>query len=111
MFITHLTRGEHGPEYHMTQVGAWALAGDPDSFREGATAFRNARDWAQDKRDAFFSAANERSLTDMMQVRTFSLISDSDSFRQGATAFRDARAGPRNSAMHTSQLRMKGQDP
>src|SRR5579862_7218344 len=33
------------PEYNMTQLGAWALTGSPETFRQGASAFRNARDW------------------------------------------------------------------
>jgi hypothetical protein len=44
----------------MSQVKAWALTSDPDSFRQGVTAFRNARDWAQEQRDAHITAANER---------------------------------------------------
>jgi hypothetical protein len=62
MYTTHPTRGEDGisPEYHMSQVKAWALTSDPDSFRQGATAFRNARDWAQEQRGTFITAANER---------------------------------------------------
>lgn len=62
MYTTHPTRGEDGisPEYHMTQVRAFALTSNPDTFRQGAAAFRNARDWAQEQRDAFITAANER---------------------------------------------------
>jgi hypothetical protein len=33
MYTTHPTRGEDGPEYHMTQVRAFALTSDPDTFR------------------------------------------------------------------------------
>ena len=61
MYTTHLTQSIDGtPECHMTQVKGWALTSDPDTFRQGATAFRNARDWAQEQRDGFISAANER---------------------------------------------------
>jgi hypothetical protein len=62
LYTTHPTRGEDGisPEYHMTQVRAFALTGNINTFREGATAFRNAKDWAQEQRDAFITAANER---------------------------------------------------
>ncbi len=42
---------------NITQVYSWALDGDADKFREGAAAFRNARDWAQEQRDAFIKAA------------------------------------------------------
>ncbi|CAK7235386.1 hypothetical protein SCUCBS95973_009252 [Sporothrix curviconia] len=48
------------PEYHMTQVGTWATTGNIDSFRRGATAFRNARDLAKQHRDGFIQAANAK---------------------------------------------------
>lgn len=47
------------PKYHMTQIDAWAMTGNVDSFRRGATAFRNARDLAKQHRDGFIQAANE----------------------------------------------------
>jgi hypothetical protein len=50
---------ERSTDYYMNQLGAWALAGNPETFRHGATAFRNARDWAKEQRDRFIMAANE----------------------------------------------------
>ncbi|KAH7176371.1 hypothetical protein EDB81DRAFT_940301 [Dactylonectria macrodidyma] len=52
----------HGgqPEYHMTQVDAWDMTNDIESFRRGATAFRNTRDLAKRHRDNFIKAANVR---------------------------------------------------
>lgn len=47
------------PEYHMTSVDGFTLIGNPDACRRGLTAFRNGRDWAQEQRDRFISAANE----------------------------------------------------
>jgi hypothetical protein len=44
----------------MSQVGGWSLTGNPNTCRQGFTAFRNARDWAQEQRNTFISAANER---------------------------------------------------
>ncbi|KAH8588716.1 hypothetical protein B0O99DRAFT_638427 [Bisporella sp. PMI_857] len=44
----------------MTQINTWGLTGNPDSFRQGATALRNARNWAQEQRNSFIAAANER---------------------------------------------------
>ena len=41
----------------MTQVESWSLTGNPDKFRDGVAAFRHARDWAQEQRDAFIKAA------------------------------------------------------
>ncbi len=48
------------PEYHMTQIKAFALTGDRDTFVQGATAFRNARDLAQSHRDSLIQTANAR---------------------------------------------------
>ena len=44
----------------MTQINTWAMTGNVEAFRQGATAFRNARDWAKEKRDEFIDAANVR---------------------------------------------------
>ncbi|KAK3363917.1 hypothetical protein B0T25DRAFT_55727 [Lasiosphaeria hispida] len=51
---------EGRPEYHMTQIDAYALTGSRKGFVEGATAFRNARDLAQRHRDEFIQGANAR---------------------------------------------------
>ncbi|KAK3338037.1 hypothetical protein B0H65DRAFT_542475 [Neurospora tetraspora] len=48
------------PEYHMTQVKAFAMTNDLNIFVQGATAFRNARDHAQRHRGSFIQAANAR---------------------------------------------------
>ncbi|RMD41700.1 hypothetical protein DV735_g3437, partial [Chaetothyriales sp. CBS 134920] len=47
------------PEYHMTQLNAYAMTGNPISFREGATAFRNLRDLSQTYRDSAIDHANQ----------------------------------------------------
>ena len=57
---TQSTNPENSPEYHMTQLGGWALTGSSKQFREGASAFRNARDWAKTQRDELIAAANSR---------------------------------------------------
>ncbi|KAG6005049.1 hypothetical protein E4U21_000505 [Claviceps maximensis] len=48
------------PMYHMTQLRAYAMTNDRTSFAEGASAFRNARDFAKQKRDLFIRIANSR---------------------------------------------------
>ncbi|KAH8750804.1 hypothetical protein F5883DRAFT_434545 [Diaporthe sp. PMI_573] len=53
------TRGGR-PEYHMTQLGAWATTGNVQSFIAGVTAFRNLRDLAKQHRDTFIQDANFR---------------------------------------------------
>ncbi|KFY83230.1 hypothetical protein V500_10127, partial [Pseudogymnoascus sp. VKM F-4518 (FW-2643)] len=40
------------PEYVMTQIKTWGLTGDADTFRKGAAAYRNGRDWAKRQRDS-----------------------------------------------------------
>lgn len=48
------------PEYYMTQLKGWSMTSDPETFRKGATAFRNARDWAREQRDQAIEKANQR---------------------------------------------------
>ncbi|OAQ61305.1 hypothetical protein VFPFJ_11468 [Purpureocillium lilacinum] len=44
----------------MTQIKARVLTGDADAFRQGATAYRNLRDWAKEQRDNAIEEANGR---------------------------------------------------
>lgn len=48
------------PEYYMNQLDTFAMTGNANSFRQGLTAFRNARDWAKEQRDKAISQVNER---------------------------------------------------
>ena len=45
-------------EFRMTQVRGWDMTDNPDTFRKGASALRNARDWAKEKREELMIAAN-----------------------------------------------------
>jgi hypothetical protein len=63
MYTTHITPPAGlgiPPEYHMTQLRSFALTDSIDTFRQGATAFRNGQDLAKEWRDGFISTANER---------------------------------------------------
>lgn len=63
MYSSHPTKPighSNHPEYHINQLDGWCLTGNLKTFREGATAYRNARDWTKEKRDEFIEAANER---------------------------------------------------
>lgn len=63
MYTTHpepSTDPDNSTEYHMTQLGGWALTGSNRQFREGASAFRNGRDWAEERRNELIAAANGR---------------------------------------------------
>lgn len=46
--------------YQMTLIGHFAMNGDLDSFRRGVIAFRNSREWAQNKRSELIAAATTR---------------------------------------------------
>ena len=66
LYITHptLSRISTGSnEYRMTQLKAFAVTSDPETFRQGASALRNARDWAQERRQEVVNAANNKVLT------------------------------------------------
>ena len=65
IYSTHptLSNDPQNPiEYRMTQLRGWKMTDIPDTFREGACAIRNARDWAKEKRDEFITAANGKVL-------------------------------------------------
>jgi hypothetical protein len=48
------------PGFVVTQLGAFALTNDVDTFRRGAAAYRNGRDWAKKQRNDAIEQANER---------------------------------------------------
>ncbi|PNY27399.1 Uncharacterized protein TCAP_02660 [Tolypocladium capitatum] len=58
--VTAPSTAEGQPEYHMTQLKAYALTSDRETFVSGATAFRNTREMAKRHRDTFIQAANMR---------------------------------------------------
>ena len=45
-------------EYRMTQLRGWKMTDIPETFRQGAGALRNARDWAKEQREELIAAAN-----------------------------------------------------
>ena len=51
---------EHRPEYCMTQLRSFAMTDTANTFRQGAAAFRNMRDWTKEQRDNAITRANER---------------------------------------------------
>jgi hypothetical protein len=70
------------PKYITTQLGGWSLTGSLASLRKGVAAYRNARDWAKEKRTEFIAAANARfyeSLADEFQWSTKRLRSMEES--------------------------------
>lgn len=81
---TQATDLEDSHEYYMTQLGAFSTTDtNPETFRRGAGAFRNARDWAKEQRDRLIAAANSR-VTDMPKEES-TLESSSCSMSQSTT--------------------------
>ena len=65
MYTSHPTQPNSPggrPEYCMTQLNTWGLTGNAQTFRLGAAAFRNARDWTTERRDEAIKQANERAV-------------------------------------------------
>ena len=62
MFTSHPVEPKAGepPRYYMHQIDCFAMTGNRDVFRKGATLYRNAREEAEKMRNAFIDAANER---------------------------------------------------
>ncbi|ODA79947.1 hypothetical protein RJ55_05544 [Drechmeria coniospora] len=58
-YILQPSKSQTRPEYIIRQIDSWCLTRDPTCFREGATAYRNARDWARRKREHAILQANE----------------------------------------------------
>ena len=63
-------------EYHQTKLNSICVTGSPDSFRQGASALRNARDWAKEKREEIIAAANSKAL----HAEHSDLVSSAQSF-------------------------------
>ncbi|KAH7149073.1 hypothetical protein B0J13DRAFT_674301 [Dactylonectria estremocensis] len=60
IYATHPIRVGERTELIMTRLCAFALTGGLRTFREAATAYRNAIDWAAQQRDIVIRQANER---------------------------------------------------
>ena len=63
IYSTHptLSNNPQNPiEYRMTQLNGWNMTGNPEAFRQGASALRNARDWAKKQREDLIIAANSK---------------------------------------------------
>ena len=59
------------PQYYMTQLGAYAMTHSVDSFRSGAGAYRNAREWTKQQRDTFIANANDRARNQSTETISF----------------------------------------
>lgn len=65
LYTTHPVKSKKANrecEYHMTQLDSYAMTGNPDKFREGASALRNGRELMDAIRKASVAAANAKAL-------------------------------------------------
>ena len=65
LYSTHANQSnnpQHPIEYRMTQLRGWKMTDTADTFRQGATAWRNARGLAKEKREELIAAANAKAL-------------------------------------------------
>ena len=62
MYTIHPVKNGGSVQYVMSQIGFWAIIGNPGAFREGVGAFRNLREWAKEQRDSAIQIANGRVL-------------------------------------------------
>lgn len=63
IYSTHANQSnnpQHPIEYRMTQLRGWKMTDTADTFRQGATAWRNARGLAKEKREEFIAVANAK---------------------------------------------------
>ena len=61
LYTIHRTRStdpNRNYEFRMTQLRGWDMTDNSDTFRKGASALRNARDWVKEKREELMIAAN-----------------------------------------------------
>jgi hypothetical protein len=59
-YPTQPTGSGNRPEYYTHQLNGWLLTSNPETFRQGATWYRNGVDLAKEWRDEMIEAANER---------------------------------------------------
>jgi hypothetical protein len=69
MFTSHPSKSDTSdqPEYYMTQLRSFSMTDNPDTFREGATWYRNGRDWAKEQRDDAIRRANEKATQNIFE--------------------------------------------
>jgi hypothetical protein len=90
MYTSHLSQPAspgYRPECFMNQLNTWGMTGNIETFRQGATYYRNSRDWAKEQRDEVIRRANER--VDEYHARTLAIdasFAQASSFASEATS-------------------------
>lgn len=90
VYATHPMQSATGQtEYYTTQLRSYAMTDTPESFRQGAAAFRNSRDLSKEQRDSFIASANATARARLPAVPTPSSnsvsVSPTSSRTQGAS--------------------------
>lgn len=66
LYATHaaISKDPERPvDYYMTKLRSFAMTDHHDTFRQGASALRNAREWAQEQRTTLVTTANAKAST------------------------------------------------
>jgi hypothetical protein len=74
MYTTHPTESQNPhrqSDYHTNPLRGWLLTDSAESFRQGARAYRNARDWAREQRNRLIQDANDKAQIMSMQTVSF----------------------------------------
>ncbi|KAK5086187.1 hypothetical protein LTR70_007432 [Exophiala xenobiotica] len=83
----HSTGPGSQPEYYAHQLNTWGMTGNVETFRQGAAAYRNARDWAKEQREEAIRQANRRASEHQAQSLTVETNSErNSSFTSETTA-------------------------
>ncbi|EFR04991.1 hypothetical protein MGYG_07994 [Nannizzia gypsea CBS 118893] len=102
LFTTHIAaptaESDNRPEYIMSKLDGWYMTGNSESFRKGATAYRNALEWTKEQRDMAIRSANERHMQSLPQVETDSALKETTSVQtvapKGSNTSESAEPGP-----------------
>ncbi|KAF2228941.1 hypothetical protein EV356DRAFT_571524 [Viridothelium virens] len=57
------------PDYHVNQVRSFAMTDTPESFVQGAAAYRNGQDWAEEQRNAVIERVRSQSEAGKVAVK------------------------------------------
>jgi hypothetical protein len=72
MFTSHPSEptASDRTEYHMSQLGSFSMTHDAEVFRQGATWYRNGREWAKEQRDNAIKDANQQAARNISESTT-----------------------------------------
>ncbi|KAK3700528.1 hypothetical protein LTR37_015929 [Vermiconidia calcicola] len=97
MYATHPRESASGgTEYYMTQLETYAMTGNANSFRGGAAAYRNAREWTQRQRDLFIADANATALR--MSTERVASVSQTESHAEASSTVAEGSFSSETSA-------------